>query len=146
MCISWWSHSSSMGFSRQEYWSGWPCPPPGDLPKPRIEPTVPCSLCGPCITGGSFTTGPSGKLLLSIVTAPNFNPTNHQFTTNHTQRFFSLLHRNICLFDNCHCNRCDVVLISLSLMTNDVDWASSCNHDHSYIFSGKMSIQLLAHL
>ena len=28
----------SMGFSRQEYWSGWPCPPPGDLPDPGIEP------------------------------------------------------------------------------------------------------------
>ena len=27
--------SLSMGFSRQEYWSGLPCPPPGDLPKPR---------------------------------------------------------------------------------------------------------------
>ena len=27
-----------MGFSRQEYWSGLPCPPPGDLPNPRIEP------------------------------------------------------------------------------------------------------------
>ena len=29
--------SLSMGFSRQEYWSGLPCPPPGDLPDPRIE-------------------------------------------------------------------------------------------------------------
>ena len=27
-----------MGFSRQEYWSGLPCPPPGDLPNPEIEP------------------------------------------------------------------------------------------------------------
>ena len=27
----------SMGFSRQEYWSGLPCPPPGDLPNPAIE-------------------------------------------------------------------------------------------------------------
>ena len=27
----------SMGFSRQEYWSGLPCPPPGDLPNPKIE-------------------------------------------------------------------------------------------------------------
>ena len=26
-----------MGFSRQEYWSGLPCPPPGDLPNPGIE-------------------------------------------------------------------------------------------------------------
>ena len=28
----------SMGFSRQEYWSGLPCPPPGDLPNPEIKP------------------------------------------------------------------------------------------------------------
>ena len=28
----------SMGFSRQEYWSGLPCPPPGDLLDPGIEP------------------------------------------------------------------------------------------------------------
>ena len=27
-----------MGFSRQEYWSGWPFPPPGDLHNPEIEP------------------------------------------------------------------------------------------------------------
>ena len=30
--------SSVHGFSRQEYWSGLPCPPPGDLPNPRIKP------------------------------------------------------------------------------------------------------------
>ena len=30
--------SLSMGFSRQEYWSGLPCTPPGDLPYPGIEP------------------------------------------------------------------------------------------------------------
>ena len=29
--------SSIMGFSRQEYWSGLPFPPPGDLPDPEIE-------------------------------------------------------------------------------------------------------------
>ena len=29
----------SMGFSRQEYWSELPSPPPGDLPNPGIEPT-----------------------------------------------------------------------------------------------------------
>ena len=33
----------SMGFSRQEYWSGLPYPPPGDLPNPRIEPRSPAS-------------------------------------------------------------------------------------------------------
>ena len=31
----------SMGFSRQEYWSGLPCPPPGDLPNPGTEPRSP---------------------------------------------------------------------------------------------------------
>ena len=34
----------SMGFSRQEYWSGLPYPPPGDLADPRIEPSVLCLL------------------------------------------------------------------------------------------------------
>ena len=28
----------SMRFPRQEYWSGWPCPSPGDLPNPEIKP------------------------------------------------------------------------------------------------------------
>ena len=32
-----------MGFSRQEYWNGLPCPPPGDLPDPVIEPTPPAA-------------------------------------------------------------------------------------------------------
>ena len=32
-----------MGFSRQEYWSGLPCPPLGDLPNPGIEPWSPAS-------------------------------------------------------------------------------------------------------
>ena len=31
----------SVGFSRREYWSGLPCPPPGDLPHPGIEPGSP---------------------------------------------------------------------------------------------------------
>ena len=36
----------SMGFSRQEYWSEMPCPPPGDLPDPGIKavPPVPPNL------------------------------------------------------------------------------------------------------
>ena len=34
-----------MGFSRQEYWSGLPCPPPGDLPHLGIEPIVSYVSC-----------------------------------------------------------------------------------------------------
>ena len=43
----------SMGFSRQEYWSGLPCPPPGDPPNPRTEPW---SLMSPALAGEFFTT------------------------------------------------------------------------------------------
>ena len=43
----------SMGFSRQEYWSGLPCPAPGDLPDPGIKPV---SLVSPALAGGFFTT------------------------------------------------------------------------------------------
>ena len=39
----------STGFSRQEYWSGLSCPPPGDLPDPGIKPMIPTS---PALTGG----------------------------------------------------------------------------------------------
>ena len=35
----------SVGFSRQEYWSGLPCSPPGDLPNPGIEPTARNGSC-----------------------------------------------------------------------------------------------------
>ena len=48
----------SAGFSRQEYWSGLPVPPPGDLPHPGIEPR---SLVSPTLAGGFFTTLPPGN-------------------------------------------------------------------------------------
>ena len=48
----------SMGFSRQEYWSGLPFPFPGDLPDPVIETVSPAS---PVLAGEFFTTEPSGK-------------------------------------------------------------------------------------
>ena len=48
----------SMGFFRQEYWSGLPCPPPGNLPDPEMEPT---SLASPELADGFFTTAPPGK-------------------------------------------------------------------------------------
>ena len=42
----------SMGFSRQEYWTGLPRPPPGDLPDPA---TKPASLKSPALAGRFFT-------------------------------------------------------------------------------------------
>ena len=45
----------SMGFSRQEYWSGLPCPPPGDLPSPGIKPI---SLASPASKADSLLLSP----------------------------------------------------------------------------------------
>ena len=45
----------SMGFSREEYWSGLPCPPPGDLPDLGIKPR------SPVLAGRFFTAEPPGK-------------------------------------------------------------------------------------
>ena len=50
-----WQASPSMGFSRQEYWSGLPFPSPGNLPNPEIEPE------SPMLAGGFFTIEPRGK-------------------------------------------------------------------------------------
>ena len=47
----------SIGFSRQEYWSAFPVPPLGDLPKPGIEPMSPAF----CIAGRFFIADPLGK-------------------------------------------------------------------------------------
>ena len=48
----------SMGFFRQEYWSGLPCPPSGDLPDPGIEPM---SLMSPDWQENSLPLASSGK-------------------------------------------------------------------------------------
>ena len=45
-----------MGFPRQEYWSGLPFPPPGDLLNPEIEPAP------PALAGEFFIPEPPGKL------------------------------------------------------------------------------------
>ena len=51
--------SLSMGFSRQEYWSGLPFPPLGNLPNPGIEPA---SLSSPALAGRFFTTSATWEL------------------------------------------------------------------------------------
>ena len=59
LCATLWTAvcqaSLSMGFSRQEYWSGLSCPSPGVLPSPGIEPR------SPALQADSFTTEPPGK-------------------------------------------------------------------------------------
>ena len=56
--------SPSMGFSRQEYWSGLPFPSPGDLPDRGIEPG------SPALEAGTLTSEPPGKPLGRIMCPP----------------------------------------------------------------------------
>ena len=57
----------SMGFSRQEYWSGLPCPPPRDLSDSGIELV---SLMSPALAGGFFTTCATWEAHLDISKCP----------------------------------------------------------------------------
>ena len=60
-----------MGFSRQEYWIGWPFLPLGDLPDPGIEPG------SPALQVDSLPTEPQGKPLTNI------GPYENQFTCSY---------------------------------------------------------------
>ena len=57
LCVTPWivaaKHLCPRGFFRQEYWSGLPCFPPGDLPNPGIEPVL---LMSPVLAARFFTT------------------------------------------------------------------------------------------
>ena len=63
----------SMGFSRQEYWSGLPFPSPGDLPDPGIEPK------SPTLEADALTSEPPGKLYLAVLNT--FFPTPFKIVT-----------------------------------------------------------------
>ena len=56
----------SMGFSRQEFWSGLPFPSPGDLPDPGIEPMSPMS---PAWASGFFTTSATWEAPHTVYTS-----------------------------------------------------------------------------
>ena len=58
----------SMGFSRQEYWSGLPFPSPGDLPNPGIEPM------SPALQADALTSEPPGKPHLCMVPLYMYGP------------------------------------------------------------------------
>ena len=67
LCVTLWTAARhaplSMRFSRQEYWSGLPCPSPGDLPNPGIEPTSLCLLQWQAV---SLPLGPPGKSIKTV--------------------------------------------------------------------------------
>ena len=76
----------SMGFSRKEYWSGLPCPPPGDLPGPGIEPT---SLMSPALAGRFFTTSITWEAPETNISGLNFR--NTTFVVSNASWWFPTL-------------------------------------------------------
>ena len=62
----------SMGFFRQEYWSGLPFPAPGDLPNPGVEPR------SPTLQADTLLSEPPGKSKMQI----QFNGERRVFSTN----------------------------------------------------------------
>ena len=75
LCVTLWTAACqvplSVGFSRQEFWSGGPCPPPADLPNPRIKPALLSNLHG---RAGSLPLVPRGKPSIWVATILIWKP------------------------------------------------------------------------
>ena len=87
----------SMGFSRQEYWSGLPCPPPGGLPDPGIESS---SLMSPALARGFFTTSATWEAQLHTLSRSK---------TVASKPLHTLLHySSACGISSIHCTICSI--------------------------------------
>ena len=98
-CPTLWSHGlwptkllCPWRFSRQEYWSGLPCPPPGDLPNPGIEPR------SPALQAGSLLLSHQGSPRILEWIAYPFSRGLYTHTHTHTYTLFyvyvyGILHR-----------------------------------------------------
>ena len=69
----------SMGFSRQEYWSGVPFPSPGDLPDPGIEPR------SPALQADALLSEPPGKYFFK--SSNNFKRKQQRWTYNSLPKY-----------------------------------------------------------
>ena len=78
----------SMGFSRQEYWSGLPCPLPGDLPDLGMKPM------SHALQGGFFTTEPPGKVIFK-----------HRYMSCKKQRLFNIANSEHYIYCELRCKR-----------------------------------------
>ena len=76
-CIVAYQAPLSMGFSRQEYWSGLPFPSPGDLPDPGIKPW------SPAFQAEVLTSEPPGKALYHNLVSGQTTGREHSSTQKH---------------------------------------------------------------
>ena len=119
--------SPSMGFSRQEYWSGLPFPSSGDFPDPVIE------LRSPALEADALTSEPPGKmvyihlhneiseypsyfisrhlLMVTMLKPPVFSgpQTHRKFLSLHTLAHTTHSPRNVC-----SCETCEILFVLLT--------------------------------
>ena len=88
----------SMGFSRQEYWSGLLCPPPGDPPNPGVKPA---SLMSPALAGGFFTTNFTWEV--PHIHTHVLKPSLEFLIPYHISHFLST-HSLSCIYSGLHCH------------------------------------------
>ena len=81
----------SVGFSRQERWSGLSCPPPGDLPDPGIELL---SFTSPALAGGFFTTSATWEAPSGVEGTTDYTHWSSTFFINFPKLKF---HRTFCI-------------------------------------------------
>ena len=81
----------SMGFSRQKYWSGLPCPPPGDL---LTQESNPC-LCLPALAGALFTTSTTWETQKGPYLNSNLALINQRTVKSYVEILNSWTHREI---------------------------------------------------
>ena len=86
-----------MEFSRQEYWSGLPCRPPGDLPEPGIEPAFPASpaLRADILPLNHWGSSLRRKLTPILCHSPLLHSTSHLHCDSATRLLYSYGHFNL---------------------------------------------------
>ena len=124
----------SMGFSRQEYWSGLPCPPPGDLPDPEIKPM---SLTFPALAGRFFTTSATWEDSQSVSRPPNSTAFFSSLPlTNMSKTFNIVFPKTATFFSFCSC-----YLFVVS--SNQLNYVITMAHKASINMFGKNNSHLI---
>ena len=109
-----------MGFSRQEYWSGLPCPPPGDLPNPRVKPR------SPALQADSLPDEPPGK--------PSFLHSVSEFICWHSS-LFDRTHTSL-QWDPITCGRQKAPRYSSQMLHRWLEALTLMKFLHCYVLGG----------
>ena len=120
-----------MGFSRQEYWSGLPFPPLGDLPNPGIKPA---SLLSPALAGIFFTTRATWE-------APSSVTHTHTRTHTHTHTYMCICKTMMLLMPLNHLFFRSTLYHSLN-QSNSSLWSLDLGRTHSFINSATIWMQV----